>query len=234
MRQALAIRHVPFEDLGSFAEVLAERGLAATYREAADGLADIDPLAADLMIILGGPIGAYQDDLYPFLGDELGLVRARLASHLPTLGLCLGAQLMARALDARVYPGPAKEIGWAPVVLTEAGRRSCLAGLDTPGLRVLHWHGDTFDLPSGATRLASTPLYENQAFSWGKAALALQFHAEVTASGMEHWFLGHACELAGCAGVSIPGLREDSRRYADTLRRQGQRSFRQWLEGVGL
>ncbi|GIX49415.1 MAG: GMP synthase [Candidatus Tectimicrobiota bacterium] len=229
MKTALAIRHVPFEDLGSFAAVLAEAGFAVTYLEAGlDDLQAVAPLAPDLLVVLGGPIGAYEEDAYPFLRHELALLERRLAAGRPTLGICLGCQLMARALGARVYPGPRKEIGWAPLQLTEAGRRSCLASLaETP---VLHWHGDTFDLPAGATRLASTPLYANQAFAWGEAALGLQFHLEVTAQGLERWFIGHACEIGATAGLSVVQLRADTARWAPRLAQQGPACLRQWLQ----
>ena len=181
-KTALAIRHVPFEDLGTLAAVLADHGYAIAYKVAGiDTLAAIDPAGPDLLIVLGGPIGAYEEDAYPFVLDELRLLERRLATDLPTLGICLGAQLMTRALGARVYPGPQKEIGWSPLTLTEAGSRSCLRCLSPERTPVLHWHGDTFDLPDGATRLASTEVCENQAFSWGSRALALQFHAEVRA-----------------------------------------------------
>jgi GMP synthase (glutamine-hydrolysing) len=136
---------------------------------------------------------------------------------------------MARALGARVYPGACKEIGWGPLTLTPEGRRSPLDRLAGGGEPVLHWHGDTFDLPAGAVRLASTPLYENQAFSWGHSALALQFHPEVTASGLEHWFIGHACEIAATRDLSVGRLREDTRRYAPELMRKGREFFSGWL-----
>ena len=150
--------------------------------------------AADLLVVLGGPIGAYEEELYPFLADELRVIERRLAAGRPVLGICLGSQLMARALGARVYPGTGKEIGWAPLQLTAAGRDSCLAPLGG-GAPVLHWHGDTFDLPKGASLLASTPRYKNQAFAWQRHGLALQCHIEATAAGLERWYIGHACEI---------------------------------------
>lgn len=120
-------------------------------------------LAADLAVVLGGAIGVYDQVLYPFLKDEKDLIRKRLESQKPLLGICLGAQLIASVLKSRVYPGKGKEIGWGGVELTEAGRKSPLRFLD--GYRpVLHWHGDTFDLPEGAELLASTPVSPHQAF----------------------------------------------------------------------
>jgi GMP synthase (glutamine-hydrolysing) len=233
VKQAVAIRHVPFEDLGLLEPLLARRGFETRYVEApVDDLAAVDPLAPDLLVVLGGPIGAYEEALYPFLIRELQLLEQRFADERPTLGLCLGAQLMARALGARVYPGKGKEIGWSPVSLTPAGRSSSLRHLEeTP---VLHWHGDTFDLPERAVRLASTELTENQAFTWGRAALALQFHPEAGGPALERWFVGHALEIATTRGVSVEGLRADTQRCSPALERAGSACFEAWLDEAGL
>jgi GMP synthase (glutamine-hydrolysing) len=232
MAEALAIRHVPFEDLGSFAPVLADRGFSTRYVEAPGGLGGEDPLTADLVVVLGGPIGVYEEDLYPFVREEIALLQRRLVTGAPTLGICLGAQLMARALGARVYAGGTKEIGWAPIHLTAEGSKSPLGAL--AGRTVLHWHGDTFDLPAGATLLASTDLYANQAFFWSEKALALQFHPEVTPAGLEYWFVGHALEIAATTGVDVPGLRAGAERHGDDLVQRGQACLRAWLERIGL
>jgi GMP synthase (glutamine-hydrolysing) len=194
-----------------------------------DDLRDIAPTAADLLVVLGGPIGACEDDRYPFLRDELHLLARRLQAGRPTLGICLGAQLMARALGERVYPGPAKEIGWAPRTLTEAGRTSPLGHLD--GTAVLHWHGDTVDLPGGAALLASTDLCPHQAFALGRHALGLQFHGEADAAEIERWLIGHACEIAA-AGLDPRALRADSSRHGPRLREAGARVFTDWLAGL--
>ena len=155
MKRAVALRHVAFEDLDGFAPLLEARGYRLSSCDAAtDDLAAAALGDADLLIVLGGPIGAYEDTDYPFLAPEIALIERRLAQGRPVLGLCLGAQLMARALGARVYPAGFKEIGWAPVALSRDGQNSALAALD--GDAVLHWHGDTFDLPAGAPRLAAT------------------------------------------------------------------------------
>ncbi|WP_407526995.1 glutamine amidotransferase [Methylobacterium oryzisoli] len=227
---AIAIRHVAFEGLGLIEPVLRSAGYTSrVYDAGVDDLRAIAPAGADLLIVLGGPINACEDDRYPFLADELHLIARRLQAGRPTLGICLGAQLMARALGARVHPGPAKEIGWAPLTLTEAGRASPLAHLD--GTAVLHWHGDTFDLPAGAALLASTNLCPHQAFALGRHALGLQFHGEADAAEIERWLIGHACEIAA-AGLDPRTLRADSLRHGPGLREAGARVFADWLAGL--
>jgi GMP synthase (glutamine-hydrolysing) len=226
IKTAIAIRHVGFEDLGTFASVLGALGYRTHFLDVG-----IDSLAesrnADLLIVLGGPIGAYEDDIYPFLGEEVEILRDRLARSKPTLGICLGAQLMARALGARIYPGPAKEIGFAPITLTAAGQASCLAPLSYDP--VLHWHGDTFDLPEGATLLASTSICENQAFSYGPNALAVQFHPEAGGFGFERWLIGHAFELS-VAKIDVPALRKESASLSATLANRANECLGIWLK----
>lgn len=235
MSDVLALRHVPFEDLAYFEAVLAARGLGVRYIDAVtEDLAAINVVRPRLLVVLGGPIGAYEDTTYPFLVDELRLIEHRLRAQQPILGICLGAQLMARALGARVYPGPVKEIGWAPLTLTEAGRRGPLRFIGEGSSVVLHWHGDTFDRPDGAVHLASSALYENQAFAWGPAAMALQFHAEAGGRGLERWFVGHAAEIGAQPGLSVAALRADTERFTPMVTAAGQAFFSAWLTSVGL
>lgn len=233
MKTALVITHVPFEDLGSFAEPLAHHEYRIRYREAGvDNLAIRDAYQAELLIVLGGPISATDETNYPFLRDELHVLGERLQQARPTLGICLGAQLMARALGSRVYPLPRKELRWGRIKLTADGRNSCLQHLAEGVSPVLHWHGDTFDLPESAVHLASTELCKNQAFAVGKHALGLQFHPEVTSRGLERWFIGHALEITATAGVSVSQLRADTARWADILESQGHKCLEQWLRGL--
>ena len=235
MKTVTVIRHLAFEDLGSLETALRQQGYTISYVEAGlHCIASINPITPDIVVILGGPIGAYDEQDYPFIVDELRLLERRLEANLPTLGICLGAQLMARSLGARVYPGAAKEIGWSPLNLSDAGRHSALAHLAAAHTSVLHWHGDTFDLPVGATHLASSAKYQNQAFSWGKCSLGLQFHPEVTARGLERWFIGHACEISATADVSLTKLRQDTAIYANQLEVQAANFWQAWLESFTL
>lgn len=235
-RRCLAVRHVAFEDLGLLADVLLARGFTIGYREAPlDDLGADDLRACDLLVLLGGPIGVYERDAYPFLGEEIALAEARLARRQPLLGICFGSQIMAAALGAEVYPGKAgKEVGWGTLNLTPSGAASPLAHLAPERTRVLHWHGDSFDLPKGATLLASTDRYPQQAFAYGGAGLGLQFHPEVTARGLEAWFVGHCCEIAALPGIDVKSLRAATLRHAPALARQGKAFFEAWLDSIGF
>ena len=229
-RSCIVLRHLAFEGPGVLAEILPDFGFETRLCEIG-----VDPLPAseiadcDLLIALGGPIGVYETEAYPFLVDEIAAIGGRLRANQPTLGICLGAQLMAASLGARVAPGPAKEIGYAPVTLTDAGRASPLASL--AGVKVLHWHGDNFDLPRGAQNLAFTSACPHQAFALGSYALALQFHAEVEPPALEAWLIGNTVELAK-AGIDPRDLRAQAARFGAATAAAGKKLFRNWLEGV--
>jgi GMP synthase (glutamine-hydrolysing) len=232
-RSAVALRHVAFEDLGLLAPIMDGEGWDVAFCEAAvDDLLHQSIKNAELLIILGGPIGVYETDDYPFLTSEIALIEYRLSRELPTVGICLGSQLMAKALGGRVFKGPVKEIGWGTVNLTEEGRSSCLKALQGDDAVVLHWHGDTFDLPQGATRLASNRNYENQAFAYGRTALALQFHLEADPRQLEEWYVGHAVELAS-AQISVADLRAATQRHANGLTLRASQVFGGWLRQCG-
>jgi GMP synthase (glutamine-hydrolysing) len=228
IKTCLAVRHVAFEDLGLLGPLVSSRGYGVRYHDA--GVQPIDTatlLAPDLLVVLGGPIGVYETDAYPFIIEEIAAIKARLEAGKPTLGICLGAQLMAAALGARVAPGPAKEIGWAPLQLTAEGERSPLQALrDLP---VLHWHGDNCELPAGCTTLASTRHCPVQAFTAAAGQLGLQFHLEVEPARFETWLVGHTVEL-GRAGIDPRTLRGQARAHAAATREAGQRVFSAWLD----
>lgn len=232
------IRHLAFEDLASFSSVLQAHGYQINYIEAADfvlmpdGRSPIDALSEDLLIILGGPISVNDATMFPFIDTEINLLKQRIAADKPTLGICLGAQLIASALGANIYPGREKEIGWYGLSLTAAGEQSALRYLNAGHCSMLHWHGETFDLPDGAILLASSEKYPNQAFSVGKKTLALQFHPEITQHGMEKWFIGHIGEILQTEGISVQKLREDTRKNANQLEVQGELFFNSWFNEV--
>ncbi|MDY7020172.1 MAG: glutamine amidotransferase [Cyanobacteriota bacterium] len=229
-KQATVIRHIAFEDLGTLAPILEQAGFNITYLEAGqDNLQTIKSESPDLLIVLGGPIGAYEDQDYPFILDELSILSARFQADLPVLGICLGAQLMARALGASVYPSGTQEIGWSPITLTTAGQQSPLRFLSEEKTSMFHWHGDTFDLPNQTTLLASTPVCKQQAFMFGKNSLGLQFHPEVTALGLERWYIGHAAEIGATETVTVRQLREDTAQYSQKLEEQALAFWSEWV-----
>jgi GMP synthase-like glutamine amidotransferase len=178
-------QHVPFEDLGSIRPWLVARGADVHYTRffAHDPLPSVDDF--DALIVLGGPMSVNDEALHPWLTQEKQLLRDAIAHDRPILGICLGAQLIASALGARVYPNAVKEIGWFPLRGVPISPSSSAAA-SQPKFQfpaesiVFHWHGDTFDLPEGAIRLASTAVCQNQAFQLTRNVLGLQFHLETT------------------------------------------------------
>jgi GMP synthase (glutamine-hydrolysing) len=229
---ALVLSHVEFEDLGSLEAPLRARGFKI---ESVTGVAAKFPLpqaaTCDLLVVLGGPMGVYEEQKYPFIRDEIACIGERLAARRPILGICLGAQLMAAALGARVYRGEhGAEIGWWPLEAA-ANAPEWFVPLLEDGLFVFHWHGDTFDLPAGARHLAKTERYEHQAFTIGDFALALQFHPEVSAAGLESWYAGHAGELER-AGITSASLRSAAQKHGVALEAAAARFWELWLESV--
>ena len=227
LKTAVAVRHVHFEDLGSLGPLLAELGFTIRYLDAGTGLPEnYDWLEPDLLVLLGAPIGVYQEREYPFIATEIQAAEQRIKSQRLLLGICLGAQVLARALGSRVYPGPQKEIGWKPLSLTAACAKTPVRHFAARPM--FHWHGDTFDLPAGATLLASTDVCANQVYVWGERTLAFQCHPEFRASQIDHWLIGHACEL-DLAGTDRHRLRNDSARYGGKLETASRAAFREWL-----
>ncbi|WP_062463172.1 glutamine amidotransferase-related protein [Demequina soli] len=225
--RCVAIRHVAFEDLGIWEAEIAAHGYEVTYLDS--GVDDLAPFAsADLGIVLGGPIGVADIEDYPTLAEEAALLGSRVRSGMPTLAVCLGAQLLAHALGGAVEAGE-PELGWGSVELAPAASSTPLRHL--AGAPVLHWHGDRIVPPAGATVLASTAATPCQAYSYG-SALAVQFHPEVDAERIERWLMGHTGELRGL-GVSVTGLRARSREVGDDAAVAGILMIREWLRGMG-
>jgi GMP synthase-like glutamine amidotransferase len=189
------LQHVPFEDIGSMASWLAERGTTVSYTRFFDGPA-LPPLKGlDLVIAMGGPMSVNDESTLPWLRPEKRFIRDAVEQGIPMLGVCLGAQLIASSLGARVYRNPHKEIGWYPIEATP-GAADTFRFPDK--CTVFHWHGETFDLPSGAVRLARSAACENQAFQIGRHAIGLQFHLETTSKSAR-------AILDNCGDELIPG-----------------------------
>jgi GMP synthase (glutamine-hydrolysing) len=208
--RVLVLQHIACEHPGVFSEVMQERGVEAVAVELDRGEPLPDWREFDAVLAMGGPMGAADDADHAWLASERELVRDAVEAGRPFLGVCLGVQLLAAALDAPVYPLDDAEVGLLPVELTAEGREHPLfTGLAEP-LVALQWHGDTFELPAGAVRLASSPAAPNQAFQAAQGpAFGVQFHLEVTPEMAREW-------------AGVPAYRAS---LADTLGKQGGEAF---------
>lgn len=204
----LMIQHVACEGPGLLADVFNRQGWEVDTRYMdmpGTGLPnDLDDYQA--FIILGGPMGAYEEANYPYLFQVQNLIKAALKNKIPTVGICLGGQLIARALGADVGPNPTQEIGWSPVRLMPEGKSNPLFNNMPASFSVFQWHGDTFALPQGAILLASGEACRNQAFVYAGHMWALQFHLEVTPAMIAEWSEIYANELNNFGGPGAAAL----------------------------
>lgn len=227
-KRGLIIRHVPHEGLAGYRTPIEAAGYELDRIDVCGpAFAEADFMSPDLLILMGGPMGVYERYAYPWIDHEIERVAERLEHNLPTLGICFGAQLIAAALGAEIYAGPVKEIGFGQLTLTEAGRSSPVAHLaDVP---VLHWHGDTFDLPPGTELLASTETYPHQAFRRGRTLLALQCHAEMgTDPRIDEW-IADSIDYLSEAGICPKALRSEYDVTGPISENAGQRMIAEWL-----
>ena len=237
MSRILVCQHVAFELLGTLNLLLRCSGVRIKYvnfgrdpeaRPSLDGYRGL--------VVLGGPMSVNDTEHHPHLATEVELIGQALERGLPVLGICLGAQLIARALGAEVRPGPEKEIGWYDVSLTPEARADPLFAHFGPSEKIFQWHGDTFDLPEGAVRLASTPACPNQAFRFGENVYGLQFHLEVDQDLIERWLSVpvHLAELAELVGRVDPDrIRRETAAHIGRLRRLSDRTFSRFAERIG-
>ncbi|KQN71764.1 glutamine amidotransferase-related protein [Sphingomonas sp. Leaf62] len=224
MKSALIVRHVPYEGCAGYRAPVEAAGYAIDRIDVTDpAFATADLTAPHLLIVMGGPMGVYDVAEHPWIPGEIAALSRRLVADRPTLGICLGAQMMAAALGSDVYNGSGCEIGFAPVDLTP-DLTSPLRHL--AGVPVLHWHGDTFDLPDGTELLATTPRYR-QGFRRGRNLLALQFHAEMGEDArFEAWL-----DYLDCPNHR-GSLTEQYRTLGPAAVRAGQAMIGEWLAGV--
>ena len=172
------LQHVAFEGLGSIESWLKAAGYEITNTRFFESAALPDLKKIDLLVVMGGPMSVNDESIFPWLVSEKKYILEAINSGTPVLGICLGAQLIARAIGASVYRNSVKEIGWFPIQGISSNDTSLFSF--PPSMTVFHWHGETFDLPSGASRLAKSDGCENQAFQFGKSVIGLQFHLETT------------------------------------------------------
>jgi GMP synthase (glutamine-hydrolysing) len=231
--RVLVLQHVDCEHPGAFSEVMEERAVEAVAIELDHGEPLPDWGDFDALLVMGGPMGACEDDRHPWLADERRLVREAVAGGRGCLGVCLGVQLLAAALGAPIRTLDRPEVGLLPVELTPAGRAHPLfAGLEDP-LLSLQWHGDTFDLPDGATLLASSPAAPNQAFEVGERAFGVQFHLEVTEEMARQWSVipEYRNYIDATLGPERGGaFLVDLERRAGELHPAARRLFSNWLD----
>lgn len=172
------LQHVPFEGLGSIEAWLQAAGYEITstkFYESAD-LPRGEKI--DLLVVMGGPMSVNDENVYPWLVNEKEFIRSVIESGTPTLGICLGAQLIAKAMGGKVFQNPVKEIGWFPVQAVASSNNAAFKFPEETA--VFHWHGETFSLPSRATQIAKSERCKNQAFQIGNSVIGLQFHLETT------------------------------------------------------
>jgi GMP synthase-like glutamine amidotransferase len=188
-------QHVPFEGLGNIEEWIKSQkhSLSVTRFHANDSLPKLEDV--DWLIVMGGPMGAYDDKKYPWLTAEKSFIEASIKAGKKVLGICLGAQLIAIVLGEKVYPHIHKEIGWFPLRLTGEGVESEVLKGFPPEFPAFHWHGDTFSFPRGAARLAETTACRNQAFAYGNNVIGLQFHLDVQRENVEQLIENCAAEM---------------------------------------
>ncbi len=183
-----AIRHARHEGLGSLEKIFEEEKIAYRYLDVFDvSNPSVDFSKLSALVVLGGSMGVYEADRYPFLSKEIEILKETVRRKIPTLGICLGSQLLAAAAGAKVYKGPQKEIGWFPVEMRPSAKQDLLLKHLPSSPMTFHWHGDTFELPCGAEYLASSERYPHQAFRVGEKAWGLQFHLEITEAMIKEW-----------------------------------------------
>ena len=245
MQRATILEHVAHESPARVGSALERAGFELTrVRLHAGATLPTDPRALGFLVVMGGPMGVEDagDPRYPFLAPELALLRAALAADVPILGICLGAQLLAAAAGARVYPNvtgdppkPTREVGWGALHFVRTPEEEpVLSGLD-PAEMVLHWHGDTFDLPAGATLLASTLSCENQMYRLGRRQFGLQFHVELDEPDVATWLEMDPDYVRGALG---PGgaerIRRDTTRFMPRYKARGDRLLDQLVATMRL
>ena len=228
MKSCLVIRHVPYEGVAGFRAPIEAAGYEIDRIDVTDpDFANVDFDAPDLVVMMGGPMGVYDVEQHPWISCEVTRLARRILLDRPTLGVCLGSQMIAAAMGSRVYPGPVKEVGFSPISINGAGQGSPLRHIE--GVPVLHWHGDTFDLPEGVELLASSDKYAHQGFRRGDNLLALQFHSEMGEDPRFDAWLENEADVIE-AGLTVPELRAQHDALGSGAVAAGRVMIADWLD----
>jgi len=237
MRNLLVCQHVPYEPLGTLNPLLKREGYRIRYVNFGrhpDARPNIDGYNG--LVVLGGPMNVDESDRYPHLELEADLIRAAIDRELPVLGICLGAQLIAKALGADVRRNHEKEIGWYPLCTTEQAKDDPVFSHFEITEQVFQWHGDTFDIPEGAVHLAATDSCENQAFRYGDNVYGLQFHLECDEPMIDRWLQvpHHVAEISSTDGRIDPEtIRRETPRHIGRLKTLSERVFGEFVRILG-
>lgn len=234
IRKLLVCQHVPFEILGTLDPLFRNQGFRIRYVNfGRHPHAQPELRRYRGMVVLGGPMNVDEVDRHPHLETEVRLIREAVARQMPVLGICLGAQLIAKALGAKVYPNGVKEIGWYDVSVTPEGAADPLFSHFRPTERIFQWHGDTFDLPEGAVRLAESAACRNQAFRYGTNVYGLQFHLEVDQPMIHRWLEVpvNRAELESLDGAISPDrIRAETSVHIGNLTALSERTFGEFVK----
>jgi GMP synthase (glutamine-hydrolysing) len=231
MKNILVLQHEPHEGIGAWEPIFNTAGRKLVTRNLFAG--EKVPLEEELcewdgIVIMGGPMSANDGESLDFIRDELKMIPQILQLKIPLLGVCLGSQVIAKGLGSKVYKGAKKEIGWYPLKLTASAEKDKIFGGLGSSIMMFQWHGETFDLPSGAIHLSNSPLYPHQAFRYTDRIYGLQFHCEMTDSMIREWVEKGQEELAR-AEISGEKILEDTPKYLSTLRQWAHHIAKKWL-----
>ncbi len=232
MRSVWVVQHSPSETLGTIEDVLRDHRIGFDYIQTYAGASVPRQMGERAgLIVMGGPMGVYEEAKYPFLRDEMRLLKSALALDRPVLGVCLGSQLLAAVLGAEVKKGEKKELGWHPVTLSTFAAQDSLFASVTPQFWPFHWHGDVFSLPHGAVALASSRQTPCQAFRYGKNAYGILFHLEVTEGQISQMLLDFGDELRE-AGGEASDIVKQTPQHLSVLRKIAGDVFGGWASGL--
>ncbi len=226
--KALILQNASHEGPGTIEDYLKENKIAYAIVDLAKKGNKIPDLSDyNALIVMGGPMNVYEINEFPYLIEEEKIIKTAIEKNYLVLGICLGAQMMAKALGAKVTKGKTKEIGWYDINLTDDGLKDKALGPLGKDIKVFQWHGDTFDIPSDAVRLAGSELFSNQAFRYGERAYALQFHLEVTEDIIKDWLKHGEEELKPLKGIIEPKkIVEDNKKYIKGFEERGRQFYK--------